>query len=229
MRDIVLVGEGRQGSRRIKNKMTRPFGNSTLFDIHLKKLEYIQSVKNPFSSIIVGVNRKDTILWEKAQNSKIQVVERNDLSTGDTTNPCEVYNYVSGCKEKYFMHVNGCFALLNPETIIKATEFFLNNKNLNSLAPVKIRHTWFWDIETKQPFTIEGHSDGSTELCKPIYESVHCFYIHKISNVIHKNIWWELKENDPYFYVMEDNGEFLDIDTPIDFEIAEAVWKSRNE
>ena len=227
MRDIVLAGEARQGSRRVPNKMTKPFGDTTLFDIYLKKLEYIQSVKNPFSSIIIGVNKKDTILWEKAQNSSIEVVERNDVSVSDTTNPCDVYNFVGDCKEKYFMHVNGCFALLKPATIMNATKFFLRNKELDSLAPVKERHTWFWDIKTKKPFTIEGHSDGSTELCKPIYESVHCFYIHKISNVIDKNIWWDLKENDPYVYVMEDSEEWLDVDYPFEFEIAEAVWKQK--
>jgi CMP-N-acetylneuraminic acid synthetase len=227
-RDIMLMGCARENSTRVKNKMTRSFGDSSLFELYLKRFEEVQKMKNPFGSIIMALNKNDSTLCSQAKQSSIQVVDRSEWSAGSAKLPAEVYHYLEGFNEKYVMYVNGCYGLLKPETIIKVANFFLKDKKLEALTCVKERFNWFWDIETKKPFTFKGLNDGSTELCKPIYESVHCFHIHKISNVLEKNIWWEMKENDPYLYLMEDSTEFLDVDTPVEFEIADAVWRYKH-
>ena len=226
-RDILLMGTAREKSTRIKNKMTRPFGDTSLYEIYLEKLESISGMKNPFTTVIMALNRNDKILWNKSKHSKIKIVERSKFSAGDVKLPADIYHYLEDFDEQYVMWVNGCSAFLNPQTINKLAEFFIKNTNLMSLTVVKKRFNWFWDTETKKPITCGGKSDGSTELCKPLYENVNCLHIHSIKTLLEENLWWHIEENDPYLYVVEDSTEFLDVDSLFDFEIAEAVWKGK--
>ena len=49
--------------------MTRAFGDTTLYDIYLKKLEEINNSKRPFSNIIMALNKNDSVLWNKSKKS----------------------------------------------------------------------------------------------------------------------------------------------------------------
>ena len=224
-RDIVLLGLAREKSSRIKNKMTTSFGDTSLYEIYLNKLEDISNAKNPFSDIVMGLSKEDRILWELSKNAKIPIIERTTFSAGAAKLPSDVYECLKGFNEKYMMWVNGCSAFLKPATINKIAEFFIKNDNMESLTVIKKRFNWFWDIKTNKPFTCDGKSDGSSELCEPLYEAVNCLHIHRIDALLKDNMWWGLEKNDPYLYVVDESTEFLDVDSPFDFEVAEAVWR----
>ena len=135
-----------------------------------------------------------------------------------------MYHYLKDFDEEYVLWMNACFPFLNPKTVIDATNFFIKNEDLVSLTCVKEKLNWFWDFKTREPLTIERAAEGRTEKSLPIYESVHCFHIHNVKDLIQKNRYWDFKPNDPYLYKLEDSLEFLDIDTQTEFDICESVY-----
>jgi len=67
MREMILLGMAREESTRIKDKMTRPFGDTTLFDIHLSFLTTIASMEgSPFTKVVLALNKNDKKLWDRA-------------------------------------------------------------------------------------------------------------------------------------------------------------------
>ena len=224
MRDILLMGTARQKSTRIKNKMTRPFGDITLFKLYLEKLEQIKKQKHPFDDIILALNPSDKTLCQQAKTYDVKIQNRDYFSSSKATLPKDIYHYLENYKQDYVMWINGCFPFLQIDTIIKVANYFKEHKELNSLHCVKLKQNWFWNPKTNRPFNLEKTSDATTQQSLPIYESVHCFHIHNVKDLIQKNRYWDFKPNDPYLYKLEDSLEFLDIDTQTEFDICESVY-----
>jgi CMP-N-acetylneuraminic acid synthetase len=228
MRRLLLMGTAREESTRTKNKMTRPFGNSTLYEIYLRKFEEISCLDHPFSNIIMAINKNDLKLWNLSKQSSIKIQERSDFSAKEASLPADIYEYLQYYDEEYVMWVNACFPFLKPETIIKVARIFIKDEKMKSLHCVKERKNWFWDPETKKPITLEKKSHTMTQESKSIYESVHCFLIHNIKTILKENKLWDFKFNDPYLYVVPETLEFFDIDTEEELDICDTLWNAKN-
>ena len=218
------MGTAREKSSRIKNKMLRPFGNSCLFESYLNLLEDIKSKKSPFNNIIIALNKDDKLLYRRAMESDIRIQDRNKFSATKATLPKDIYHYLTDYEEDYVMWVNACFPFLKAETVINVANFFVSHREINSLHCVKKRENWFWDKATNKPLNLEKTTDAQTQDSLPIYESVHCFHIHNKDDLMRKNRYWSFKKNDPYLYEVKESFEFLDIDSPMEFDICESVY-----
>jgi len=230
MRDIILLGMAREESTRHPNKMLRPFGDTTLFDIHLDLLHQVATMENsPFTRVILALNKKDKRLWERAfwtiyhRKSPIILVERNDWSVQGATKPSELFHYLSDYEEPYVMRVNACFPLLKADTLIKGAEFFKSHPKIKSMTCVKERKNWFWNPSDGKPLTLGDTTHTTMQQSRAIYESVHCFHILNRQSILN-DVLWNLNRNDPYLYVLPESIEFIDIDTETEFQIAESVW-----
>lgn len=227
-RNLILLGIAREGSKRLENKMLRPFGNTTLFNIYLDKLVKISRMKDsPFSKVVLALNKNDKRLWQiaKKQSSPLEIIERNDFSAKEATKPADLFHFLDNYKEDYVVRINACFPFLTPETIITTTNYFIEHPEVKTMTCIKERSNWFWNPETNKPITFVDKSFTTTQQSKTIYESVHCLHILNRKDILN-NILWNLKPNDPYLYVVSDSIEFLDIDTETEFKICEAVWKT---
>lgn len=225
-RNILLYGTAREGSTRVKNKMTRPFGNTTLFDLYMKLFEEVQKSNHLFSNIFMALNKNDKILWDKAQSYNVKIQERSDFSAHGAESMIDLYHFLAEYNESHVMWVNGCFPFLTPKTILNACELFMNNNVIKSMHCVKERQNWFWLPDSCKCLNVSS-TDIATQDSKPIYESVHCLHIHNRKYILETNALWSFSHNDPYLYVLPDSIGFLDIDTETDFEICEAVWNQR--
>lgn len=226
MRRILLMGTAREKSTRMQNKMTRPFGDTTLYKIYLSLLEEIQRMDNPFLNISIALNEKDKTLWELAKESEITVQERSYFSATDASLPADIYHFLEEYDEEYVMWVNACFPFLQPKTIIDIANFFVNS-DINSLHCVRKRENWFWNLGTNRPINVDDDLIIRTQDSLPIYESVHCCHIFNISSMLNKNRPWDFKKNDPYLFELKESIEFLDIDSKVEFDICEAVYRQR--
>lgn len=227
-RDLILLGLAREGSQRLENKMLRSFGNTTLFDIYVDKLEKIANMEDSsFTKVVLALNPNDKRLWkiakEKCKKTIIEV--RSDFSVKEATKPADLFHYLDNYKEDYVVRVNACFPFLTTNTILSATKYFVEHPELKTMTCIKERSNWFWNPETNKPITLVDTSFTTTQQSKTIYESVHCFHILNRKDILN-NVLWNLKSNDPYLYVVSDSIEFLDIDTETEFQICEAVWKT---
>lgn len=227
-KDILLLGYAREKSTRVKNKMTRQFGDTSLYDIYLSKLEKIKERENPFSDIIMAISPSDTELWSKSLDSKIKIVKRNKYSVeSGISNDCrKVYHYLEDFNQEYVMWINGCFPFLKVDTILDIAKFFIGSK-IDGLHCVKRRYTWFWDYKKRTIVNKENAGKISTVYFNPTLESVHCIHIYKRKYLLENNSYWKFVRNDPYLYEVDDNIEFLDIDNDVEFRLCEEIYKSR--
>lgn len=226
-KSLLLLGYAREGSIRMKNKMIRSFGDTTLYDIYLHKLENIYNSNSPFSDVAIAISKSDKTIYKKTKNTCINIYYRDDISLnqGANFNCRDLFNYLKDTNYEYVMWINGCFPFLKEETIINIGRYFIENE-FNGLHCIKRKYNWFWS--DNKPININMKSLG-TQTTKSIYESVQCTHIFNRKYLLENNIFWPFKENDPYLFEIEDDIEFLDVDSSPDFEICEAIYAKRNK
>jgi len=230
MRRILLVGIARENSTRVKNKMTRPFGDSCLYDIYLKKFERISEMDNPFHNIIMGISKSDEKLWDMSINSKIEIAERSSESVSpEYRGVIALQRFIEDYEGDYIMIINGCCPYLKEETIIKMGRFFKENEHIKSMTCGRDVYNFFWDKDSNRPINNPDIMNFSTARVNPLIEQVHCVHIYSKEFLFKNDRYWDFKENDPHIYLCDDTYEFLDIDTEFEFDIAESVYHNNKE
>ncbi len=228
MRNIILVGMARESSTRILSKMTRPFCDTTLYEIYLKKFEEIMAMKHPFSKIIMAINKNNKTLWELSRNTTIEIAERDDYSVeANTVMPSEIQKFLSKYKENFVLNVNGCCPFLKPETIIKLADYFIQNESIKSITCVRKRANHFWDMDTHKPINNIDPTCLNTKALKPIYENVNSMLVYSRKRMLETNSYWDYTKDHPHLYVLPDDIECLDIDTESEFKICETLWRGK--
>lgn len=224
---LILVGFARENSTRVPQKMTRPFGNTTLFDLYINKFKDISKISNPFSKIVMGINKNDKILYDKTKESGLDIIERDDISTSKEIHGlASTHSFLKDIDEDYVMTVNACFPFLEVKTILKIANFFVESKDIESLTCARNRYNHFWDFTTHEPINNKNPKCVSTTTVPPILENVNHILIYKKDHIFKRNACWGYTKNDPYIYLVEESEECLDIDTPFDFRICEAIYNN---
>ena len=224
MRRIILLGYARQDSHRCRHKMTRPFGDSTLFERYLKKFMDIQHLEHPFSRILMAIYPGDLWLHDITKKSSVTLVERNEKSVAQGTEKLsEIQHYLKEYDEEYVLVVNGCFPFLMPETIIRVGNFLKENSWVKSLSCVRYRYNHFWDAVTHRPINNTDTTCLSTRLLPPVLENVNSMVGYSRDYMLTHDAYWGCEKNDPYLYTFPESIELLDIDTELDFRIGEAL------
>ena len=122
---------------------------------------------------------------------------------------------------EYFFQSHSTNPLLRADTIDNAIEEYFNNK-FDSLLSVTERHKRYFTLNG-EPINHNPHNLVKTQNCKSIYEENSCIYIFS-RKVFSKNVN-RIGEN-PMLYPIR-SFESIDIDEPIDFEIAEFLMKRK--
>ena len=213
--DIGVWSCGRLSSSRCKNKMTRDFANSTLTDIFLSKLNSIGT--NTF------FGGYEPIFKDKCDKHKVKFVQRDKNSTIVDEPASEIYNFLINQKYRYFLQVNACLPFLKIETIKNFLK--ICEKKRKPLFAVFEKKNYFMDMNntplnfSKKITTINTKSVGK------IKEFAHVFYFFE-KEYFKKNGWywdWNKVEYVSIPYTIE----MFDIDTEEDFELAQAIWFTR--
>jgi len=226
-KNILLVGTAREKSTRVKNKMIRPFDDTTLFEIYLKKLEQISKMDSPFNDVIMAVSRTDETLWKMSRDSKIKIVPRSSFSvSNEATAVSSLYHFLKDFKEDYVVHVNGCFPFLKPETIIEIGNTF-KVRDDKSLLCVKKRYNYFFNTKNHKPINNKDKRCLSTQAVTPVLEGVLSVIVYDRKFMLENDYYWEYTKNNPYLYILPDSIECLDIDTQVEFDICQELYNAR--
>jgi CMP-N-acetylneuraminic acid synthetase len=67
---------------------------------------------------------------------------------------------------------------------------------------------------------------ANTKMLKPVYKACSAFIIAHKSRILNENTYWSLTKDDPHIYAI-DESEAVDIDTELDFQIAERLYQLR--
>ena len=223
IKDICFVIQARRQSKRVPDKMLRPFAGSNLFTIALEKI--LSSKVIPRSNFYASVF--DSEFEYIAQQRGVNVFKRSAASVVEPLTLQKALEWYNRIDYKYFVLINACNPLLKIETIDSFVEKFIQTESRGQFA-VTEKKTFFFDREGLMVSKFNGpdkyKATLETKMVEPIYEAAHSLYagtMEDIGNDIYMGTF--NRPGDPDLFVMEEIEAF-DIDWPWQFEIAEKMY-----
>lgn len=224
IKDICFIIQARTQSTRVPNKMLKPFANSNLFEIAIKKV--LNSTIIPKENFYLSV--MDQELIDIAKKYNVNYFVRSEESTQEPVTLQKAFEWHDKLPFKYYMIINACNPVLKVKTIEDFTKSFINSDS-NGQFGVFEKKTFLYNNEGKMINRFFGEDKYlatlETKLTETCYEAAHSLYAGTIED-ISKGIYMGSfkKQGDPNFFVM-DEIECFDIDWPWQFEVAEILYE----
>ena len=207
----------RAGSQRVKNKNIRPFAGSNLLEIKIKQLQRIKELDG------VVVNTESDEMLDIARALGAECVKRDDYYASSTVPMNEVHRNMA---ENFNADIVVCTPVTNPllkdETISKVIRMFDPcNTEYDSINTGYILKDFMWKDGKPYNYNPEAlpKSQDLPEIIVPNFAV----------NILTKENWKKYRYvlgKKPLFFIL-DKEEAIDIDTPMDFEIAEYIYKKQ--
>ncbi len=212
---IVAIVPVRKGSKRIKNKNFKKFANSNLLEIKLKSLKKIKLI----NEIIVSTDSSKAIQIAKKHNVSFHIREKYFASSKCTNS--EFFENLAKSIDSDFLMYTPCTApLIKSSTIQNLIKKFLNiypkYDSANTINYIK-EHLWL----NNKPINYNPKKSPNTQDLPDIMKLTYG------ANIISRKLMISKKNvlgNNPYFHNISDI-EGLDVDNPIDFDVAEYLYK----
>ena len=215
MKNITAVIPVRQGSQRVKNKNFREFAGKSLLEY---KIDVIK--KLPVNEIIINTDSEYAI--ELAKKCDIQYHRREPYyASSDCTNS-EYHEYLAKVTDAENILVTQVTApLITVDTFIEAIDIY-NNVNCNSLMSIKKIKEYLWYKNKPINYKLD-YAPNSQDLPDYFAPTFGVIIVNKEAMLKAKNFIC----SKPNFYELSDT-EAIDIDTKLDFDFAEFLFKRRN-
>ena len=208
----------RSGSVRVKNKNLKKFAESNLLELKIKQLKDVTGL----SEIVVNSNCEEML--EIAKKYNVKAIKRDDYFASDSVSMSEVYeNMARKIKTKYIIYVNCTNPLVKTETYKNAiSDFFHNLSKYDSLVSCHNIKEFLY-LDGKALNYDPQNQPRSQDLPNIVALNFAISIISTKDMIENKNIIGQ----SPFFYKL-DEVESIDIDTPLDFFIAEKIYKKVN-
>ncbi len=221
MRRILLLGTAKQSSTRMPDKLTRPFGGTTLMALYVEKFRELQASEQ-FADAIMAIPTPDKELLEIAKGLPLYDERPRDRRFTSPRN--EQLYYLQEYDADYVLWLNACLPFLKVKTVLAAVKRFQADDTIRSMTTVREARNWFWTIYGKHPINNIDSRCCSTRACTPLYESTHAFHIFNRDLMIREGAYWMFGPSDPYLWEMRDSHECMDIHSELDFFAAEKQY-----
>jgi CMP-N,N'-diacetyllegionaminic acid synthase len=222
---LSCVISARLGSTRTPRKMVRPFAGSSLLEVLLRKL---QRVKN-LDPERIWLSAHEDEIRAVGERVGVKIYRRSYESTLEPNTLDVIYRYAWDLPVEHVLVVNGCNPLLRVETIERAIEAFQAHA-WNSLFTVVERRNFFWSPEGRMLNRFLGEDKYlatlETKMVEPVYEAGNSLFIWRASFLREHGVFWTMGKDDPHFFPIPDE-EFIDIDHPWQFQLAERLYRER--
>lgn len=217
--DICFILQSRLNSKRLPEKVIRPFAKTTLFNIAIEKL--LDSEIIPNENIYCSLY--DDELKDIAKQYPVNIFHRSEESVSESTDTKVVLEW--GCKlpHKWFFILNPCSPLLSVETIDSFVKHFLNSP-YKSLFSVHKTKNFYWDSNKSMITPFPGAVD--TKLVDETYSGAHVLYAGSNEDIKNNVYLGDFTPNYPELFVV-DERETLDIDELWQFKYAEVLYNNK--
>jgi CMP-N-acetylneuraminic acid synthetase len=218
--DIVFIIQARLNSERVPQKMIRPFGDSNLFDIAIKKL--LKSKVLPKENIYVSVY--ENTLKDIAKDYGINIYERSKESANNDNSLQKIYEWHDKLPFKYVIKLNACSPLLKIETIDKFLKTFLNQEEENLFGVIE-QKDYFWDSKGK--LITPWPSDQTlmnTKAVEPTYKGAHVLYASRMDLISENKFMGDFQKEGGIKLFPMNELECFDIDYEWQFKIGELLY-----
>ena len=222
LNEIAFVVQARLNSKRVPQKMIRPFAGDTLFGIVLDKLLDCKNIPN--ENIFASVYEDELI--EIVDNKPISYFVRSKESAEEEDNLQLIYEWHDKlpAKYKYVVLISGCNPLLQINTIDVFVEKFVNQQEENLFAVIEKRQ-YFWNKEGKMinDWPV-GETIMNTKVIEPTYEAAHCLYASRLDTIKNNKFMVDYSKENLTLYTIPELESF-DIDYEWQFKTAELLYE----
>lgn len=223
LQDILFVVQARTNSERVPSKMTRPIGDTCLFEIFIEK---IKRTKIPLEQFRASVYDQELI--DICNKHDIQIYQRSQASRDEERELTVMYEWWDKFPERtHAVLFNPCLIFLDPKTIDDFVDTYLASPFDGMFGAIE-KQQYFWNSrgELITPWP-EGTTFMNTKLVEHTLEAAHGLYAGRL-DLIGQNTWMgKFEQNDPVLYPMQE-FECLDIDYEWQFEIYTHYWRQQN-
>ncbi len=216
---IKAIVAARSGSERVQNKNIRKFADTTLVE---NKIEQLQQL-----SILDGVilNSNDDHILELGNKKGCELVKRDEYYALSKTSMLDVFkNIAECCDADIIVYANCTNPLVDIQSFDNAIKFYLEYKEIyDSVNSAHLIKEYLFNNNQPVNFDLNVYP-RSQDL--PDYYALN-FAINVISreNMIK---YKHVVGRTPYLYPL-DEIEAIDIDSPLDFKIAELLYINKRD
>lgn len=223
LNEIAFIVQARLNSKRVPQKMIRPFAGDTLFGIVLDKLLECKNIPN--ENIFASVYEDELI--KIVDNKPISYFVRSKESAEEEDNLQLIYEWHDKlpAKYKYVILISGCNPLLKTETIDEFVKKFVNQEEENLFAVIEKRQ-YFWNKEGKMINNWpEGETIMNTKVIEPTYEAAHCLYASRLDTIKGNKFMVDYSKENLTLHTIPELESF-DIDYEWQFKTAEILFNT---
>lgn len=211
---IVAIIPVRKGSQRVPNKNFKPFANKSLLQIKIESLLQVPEI----NEIIINTDSDEAI--EMAKKYKIKWHRRDKYYASSKCNNSDYWKHLAETTNgDYLILAQVTAPLIKSETISKIIKRFMENEKYDSIMTVNLLKQFLWLNGKPLNYDI-NNVPKSQDLPDIIFPTFSLSIISRDIQIQNSNVIGEK----PDFYILNDI-ESVDIDYPIDFEIAEYLYK----
>jgi len=210
---IVALVPMKHNSERVKNKNHREFNGRPLFHWILATLEKAELVDR------IVVNTDSTQIAEGAIDQfNVEIIRRPEHLCGDSISMNRIIQYdIEHTEADLYLQTHCTNPLVKPETVDRAIQTF-KTSSFDSLFSVSRIQSRYWTSDA-EPINHDRNQLIPTQNLDPTYKENSNIYL------FNKKMF-EVQQNrigsEPLLFEME-YAESVDIDYPVDFQIAECL------
>lgn len=203
----------RKGSERVLDKNLRPFANTTLLELKISNLLKVKEI----DEIIVNTDSEQAIGIAKAMG--VSYHRRLDYYASSQCSGSEFFEHLGHVTDTdVFLYCPVTSPLVAPETIVNCINRFKELTVNDSLATVSEVKEFLW-LDEKAVNYDPSNAPNSQNLPEIVALNFAVSIIKKESLIKYRNIIGQKPS-----FIKINKIEGIDIDTPLDFSIAEQLY-----
>ncbi len=214
---LVAVIPVRSGSQRVKNKNFKKFGNKNLL---INKIEKLKKLKD-LDQIIINTDSLKAI--KIAELMGVNYFKRESYYASSKCSNSEFWSYIGKVtNSEYIMFTNCTSPMVKISTYKKFIKYFMKNKkkynSFNTVSDIKE-----YLLKNNKPINFNFNSTPNSQDLPKIFKLNFAINIIKTKDLFKNK---SVMGSSPFLYKLNEIEGF-DIDTPLDFEYANYLYKKK--
>lgn len=212
---IKAIIPARAGSLRVKNKNLRPFAGSTLLEIKIKQLLQVPDLDD------VCVNSEDDQTLEIAKAAGATPIQRDPYYSTSEILANEMYRHVAENIDcEYVLFANCTNPLADVPLYSNAIKMFFDCKSdYDSVNSVKLVKEFLW--KEGSPINYDRNSQPRSQDLPDVMSLTFAISVLSRKNMMqYKSVIGKKPK-----FIVTDELSAIDIDTELDFKIAEMLYR----
>jgi CMP-N-acetylneuraminic acid synthetase len=220
MRSVSVVVNARIGSSRVKNKLLRPFANTSLIEIALRKLNKLDFFEHRYLAVAEQELKDLAVKYDN-----VEVLSRDMAAVKPGVNPQKItFAHYLEVPSDYIFTLNPCLPFITTETIQRAFEYF-QRTDYSSYTSVIPTRDWIFD-EEGNALTNSDPGNLTTNQGRVFFKAAHAFHIISKAFFRKHEYLWTFYPDDPHL-IRIPAEEALDVDTEMDFMFVQYYYKQK--